>query len=181
MILMQQRAITTTENERILAENRRRARQIPADRYAAWQPAEVLMRSERNRKAARLLHHYNVFPMPGDQCLEVGYGTLGWLGDLISWGVQATNIHGIELDPDRARHAHQILPSADLRIGDAAELPWDSGRFKLAIVSTLFTSILDSRVREIIAGEITRVLAPGGACSGTILRSTVQATEMFAR
>jgi hypothetical protein len=31
------------------------------------------------------------------------------------------------------------------------------------VVSTVFTSLLDSKVRRLMADEITRVLAPGGA------------------
>ena len=35
--------------------------------------------------------------------------------------------------------------------------------FRLVIASLLFTSILDPTVRRLVADEITRVLAPGGA------------------
>lgn len=55
------------------------------------------------------------------------------------------------------------MPAADLRTGDAVELPWDNDTFQLAVASTLFTSVLDLNVRRLIADEITRVLAPGGA------------------
>jgi len=56
-----------------------------------------------------------------------------------------------------------ILPLADLRIGDATELPYPSNVFRLVIASTVFTSILDSNVRRLVADEISRVLAKGGA------------------
>jgi ubiquinone/menaquinone biosynthesis C-methylase UbiE len=104
-----------------------------------------------------------VFPKSGDQCLEVGFGSLGWLSELIGWGVRESDLHGVELDPSRALKARQVLPVADLRTGDAVELPWDDGTFRLAISSTLFTSILDQDVRRLVADEIVRVLAPGGA------------------
>ena len=55
------------------------------------------------------------------------------------------------------------MPAADLRTGDAVTLPWADQTFQLAIASTLFTSVLDENVRQLIAGEIVRVLAPGGA------------------
>jgi ubiquinone/menaquinone biosynthesis C-methylase UbiE len=95
--------------------------------------------------------------------LEVGYGTLGWLGELISWGVSEKRLHGIEIDLARARRAQEVLPIADLRVGDATELPWDNEHFQLVVASTVFTSILEPRIRQMIAGEITRVLTPGGA------------------
>jgi SAM-dependent methyltransferase len=85
------------------------------------------------------------------------------LGELIGWGVSESDLHGIELDPARTNKAREILPAADLRIGDAVELPWTDQTFRLVVVSTLFTSVLDNEVRRLIADEIVRVLAPGGA------------------
>lgn len=151
------------ERERMLLEYQRRAREVNPDLYAAWQPASRFMLESRNRTAAMMLAEANVFPRRGDQCLEVGYGSLGWLSELIGWGVSESDLHGIELDSNRAVKARQLLPAADLRIGDAVELPWDDGHFRLVIASTLFTSVLDEDVRRLIAGEIMRVLAPGGA------------------
>jgi ubiquinone/menaquinone biosynthesis C-methylase UbiE len=110
-----------------------------------------------------MLRRANAFPQPGERCLEVGHGRIGWLGDLIGWGLRAADLHGIELDADRARCAQEALPGADLRVGDAAELPWPEETFRLVIASMLFTSILDERLRQAVAREVTRVLAPGGA------------------
>jgi SAM-dependent methyltransferase len=151
------------ERERIRLEYHRRAREISSELYAPWQPASRFMLESRNRKAAALLHELDVFPKAGDQCLEVGCGSLGWLSELIGWGPRETDLHGIELDPGRAAKASEIFPVADLRIGDAVELPWESETFKLVVASTLFTSVLDLDVRRLIADEIVRVLAPGGA------------------
>lgn len=123
------------ERRRILTEYRRRAAELPRDLYARR----------------------------GEACLEVGYGSLGWLADLLSWGLREADLHGIELDADRAAVAREALPDADLRVGDAAELPWPDGSFRLVIASTVFTSILDRQVRQKVAGEIVRVLAPEGA------------------
>jgi ubiquinone/menaquinone biosynthesis C-methylase UbiE len=110
-----------------------------------------------------MLHRANVFPKPGDRCLEVGFGSLGWLGDLITWGVCETDIHGIELSAVRAKQAQEVLPMADLRVGDATSLPWGNNTFELVITSTVFTSILDANMRRLVAQEITRVLVTGGA------------------
>jgi ubiquinone/menaquinone biosynthesis C-methylase UbiE len=155
--------IIAAERERIQLEYHRRAREINPDLYAAWQPASRFMLESRNRTGARMLHRLDVFPRPGDECLEVGFGNIGWLTELIGWGVSETNLHGIELSAARANKARQILPVADLRIGDAVELPWEDRTFRLVVASTLFTSVLDDEVRRLIADEIVRVLAPGGA------------------
>jgi SAM-dependent methyltransferase len=105
----------------------------------------------------------NAFPSADAPCLEVGYGTLGWLGVLKGWGVHERCLHGIELDAERAARAKAVLPAADLRVGDACEMPWENGLFRLVVASTVFTSILDDGVRRLLAREIVRVMAPGGA------------------
>jgi SAM-dependent methyltransferase len=151
------------ESLRIRSEFGRRARDIDAARYAPWDPAQMFMLEGARRSAATLLRKAGAFPVVGTPCLEVGYGHQGWLGVLISWGVRESDLHGIELETDRSARAREVLPIADLRRGDAAKLPWASGAFQLVVASTVFTSILDNRVRQIVADEITRVLAPGGA------------------
>jgi SAM-dependent methyltransferase len=150
------------ERERILDVYARRDEET-GDLYAPWRADEFFMRTGRRRVAVRLLAKAGVFPKAGDACLEVGFGSLGWLGELISWGVRETDLHGIDLDPRRVRRGREILPGADLQLGDAGRMPWADGAFRLVIASTVFTSILDASVRRSVAREIVRVLAPGGA------------------
>lgn len=151
------------ERQRLLADLSRRRRQVSPDFYAPWRP-DVLLGDMKVRSAAlTMLHRTGVLPKAGVPCLEVGYGKRGWLGSLINWGVRETDLHGIEIDPTSAKQAQEILPLADLRVGNATELPWDSDTFRLVITSLLFTSILDPTVRRLVAEEVTRVLAPGGA------------------
>lgn len=151
------------ERDRIIAEYERRAVDGDADQYAPWQPAEAFMRVGRERAASQMLRRAGVFPVAGGRCLEVGYGRLGWLGTLVSWGLRVSDLSGIELDEKRGQVAQRALPGADLRIGDASELPWPDATFNLVVCSTVFTSILDVRMQQKIAGEITRVLVRGGA------------------
>jgi len=151
------------ERERIQHEYHRRALEISPDLYAGQEPASRFIYENRSRTGVAMLLRLNVFPQPGDQCLEVGFGNIGWLNELVRWKVSESDLHGIELDPNRANTARVILPEADLRTGDAVELPWAGETFQLVVVSTLFTSLLDNRVRRLIADEIVRVLAPGGA------------------
>ena len=98
---------TAAEARRILEENERRSREVDSDRYASWQPAEIFMREGRRRTAWRMLHRYGVFPRAGDRVLEVGYGSLGWLADLMGLGLRCFDLHGIELDSGRAEVATQ--------------------------------------------------------------------------
>jgi len=110
-----------------------------------------------------MLARAGCFPGRDSVCLEVGYGKIGWLGQLIAWGAPASKLCGLELDGARAKIAQAALPSADLREGDATRIPWPDGTFQLVVCSTVMTSILDGQVRRRVAREIERVLAPGGA------------------
>ncbi|HSE20427.1 MAG TPA: class I SAM-dependent methyltransferase [Pyrinomonadaceae bacterium] len=155
--------LIASERTRIEAEYQRRERELAPDLYAPWQPAEMLSGSSRKRIAAALLHRNGVFPRVGDKCLEIGVGNLGWLGDLISWGVHERDIYGIELQTSRVEHVHEILPCCDVRTGDASALPWPDNSFHLVIASTVISSILEQKIRRQVAAEITRVIQPGGA------------------
>jgi ubiquinone/menaquinone biosynthesis C-methylase UbiE len=131
--------------------------------YAPWLPDSLLVKATRSRAAALMLHRAGVFPKAGDPCLEVGCGWLGWLGTLLTWGVRERDLHGIDIDTVQVNRGREVLTLADLRVGDASNLPWESNRFRLVVASTLFTSLLDQNVRHQAANEITRVLAEGGA------------------
>jgi ubiquinone/menaquinone biosynthesis C-methylase UbiE len=153
----------SSERERIRVEYDRRAREMDPHRYAAWQPAEVFTITNRNRAAVHLLQQADVFPSRVAECLEVGCGIGAWFEELEKWGVSGQRLHGIDLNTARAAYARERFPSADIRIGDAVELPWPDATFQFVVASTLFTSVLESRVRRLIADEIQRVLAPNGA------------------
>jgi SAM-dependent methyltransferase len=156
-------AAVAAEQRRILAEYRRREREVGDERYAPWNPAAIFLREGRTRAAALALTRAGRFPRAGDPCLEVGHGSLGWLAELLAWGLREEDLHGLELDPERASRARAAFPAADLRVGDAAAMPWPDARFALVIASTVFSSILDASVRTLVAREIERVLRPGGA------------------
>jgi ubiquinone/menaquinone biosynthesis C-methylase UbiE len=156
-------AAVVAERARVLAEYESRERAIGADLYAPWNPAQALALAERRSAAAMLLHKAGAFPTSEDACLEVGVGRMGWLTDLLSWGVREGCLHGIDLAAERVEQARLLLPVADLRTGDATALPWPDGRFAVVVASTVFSSILHEQVRQGAAQEICRVLRPGGA------------------
>ena len=150
------------ERARIEEVYKRREIEIDKDLYAPWEPATNLMAGERKRIAAKLLRKIERFPKRSDRCLEIGYGRLGWLADLLSWGLAESDLHGIELDRSRACFAQEAFPAADLRVGDATSVPWKDKSFDFVVASSVFSSIRDKDIREIVAGEIYRVLSVGG-------------------
>jgi ubiquinone/menaquinone biosynthesis C-methylase UbiE len=151
------------ERYRIRSEYERRAREISPNLYAPWDRAAVFIESSSRRDAPGMLHRARVFPGADSCCLEVGFGTAGWLADLIKWGVKETSLAGIDLDERRVESAREKLPGAELKVGDAAEMPWFDETFDLVVASRVLTSILDQGVRHVVADEITRVLKSRGA------------------
>jgi len=156
-------SIRVAARNQILDEYRERETDVDGSRYAPWHMGELFRHQRRRRLAAEMLHRAGAFPQPCHHCLEVGCGTLGRLAELIDWGVPLDHLHGIELDARQAEVARWRLPSADLRTGDARDMPWPDNTFHLVLASTLFSSIPDAAERKTVAREITRVLAPGGA------------------
>lgn len=159
---MKDTEVITKESLRIQTEYQRRKTEVGDELYAPWQPGEMLMTFERRRIAASMLKRLGKFPETGSRCLEVGYGKLGWLPDLLAWGLLETDLYGIELDAERAGYARRTLPRAHLEVGDATDLPWENGYFDIAVVSTVLSSILDLDVRRMVSEEISRVVSPDG-------------------
>lgn len=151
-----------TERTRVLREYRRRTARIDPFKYSPMNPAEAFMRDGRRRTAFKFLRRSGLDMDAPIRCLEIGYGTCGWLVEFLTLGVPPESISGIELDEDRAAVAMKLLPTADLRVGNAVDLPWPDESFQLVLASTVFSSVLDDQVQEQIGRELLRVLAPEG-------------------
>jgi SAM-dependent methyltransferase len=63
---------------------------------------------------------------------------------------------------DRLQDAHQALPNLLLACADGQALPYPETAFDLIVQFTVFSSILDERIKQHLAQEMLRVLAPGG-------------------
>jgi ubiquinone/menaquinone biosynthesis C-methylase UbiE len=151
-----------TEADRILAEYSRRAEDPAAELYAPTNPAQLFIRQSLERAIVRLLGEAGALPLAGRRVLDVGCGYGQWLADLETLGAERTLLAGLDLVPERAEKARARLGGADIREGDASELPFGDGAFDLVLQSMMFSSILDASVRRRAASEMARVLAPGG-------------------
>ncbi len=70
-----------------------------------------------------MLHRAGVFPKAGDPCLEVGFGWLGWLGNLLSWGVRERDLHGIDLNPAKVNRGRGCVASGRPPCGGRVPAP----------------------------------------------------------
>lgn len=152
-----------SEADRILEEHRRREREVPAGFYDLDRPANLFLRHGQERALRDALERSGLLPLSGRRLLEVGCGSGNWLEILERFGARQEGLAGIDLDPGRAAACAARFPGVDIRSGDASVLPWESGSFDVVLQSTVFSSILDPEMRRAVAGEMLRVLAPGGA------------------
>jgi len=157
------------ETDRILEEHRRREREVPAGFYDLDRRANLFLRHGQERALRDALERSGFLPLAGRRLLEVGCGSGNGLEILERFGARREDLAGIDLDPGRAVACAARFPGfpgadgADIRAGDASRLPWESGSFDIVFQSTVFSSILDPAMRRAVAGEMLRVLAPGGA------------------
>jgi len=150
----------SAEIARIRSEYARRNREIPGDFYSWTRDVNFYTHCQTARAALRALVQAGMFPLSGRRVLDAGCGAGVWLLEFAQWG--ADRLHGIDLDPARLELAGRCLPNADLRCGDARELPWPDASFDVMSQFTVFTSILDPSVKQAVATEMLRVLKPGG-------------------
>lgn len=132
-------------------------------RYSWSNPSYLHHVQDRERVALREMARAGLMPLESWSILDVGCGTGAWIRDLIRWGARPERIAGVDLLPDRIEEARALCPAAvELRCGSATELPFESSSFDLVLQATVFSSILDPGVRAGVAGEMARVVKPGG-------------------
>lgn len=149
------------ELSRVRAAYQRRS---GADRRYAWSnPAYQYTLLQLERAMLRALGPEELSALPERRILEVGCGTGFWLRQLVQWGARPGRVVGIDLLPDRVAQARRSTAAGTaLLLGSATDLPFRDGGFDLVFQATVFTSMLDDRVRRTAAAEMRRVLAPGG-------------------
>jgi SAM-dependent methyltransferase len=156
--------LRTADEARVTAAYARRNKSVPADLYSLSNPGNLLLVQDRERQVLRLLGKLGCFPLASKAILEIGCGTGYWLRDFIKWGARPAQLTGIDLLPDRLAEARQLCPAGvQLTCGSAAAVPAPDASFDLVLQATVFTSVLDAAFRQQIAGEMLRLVKPGGA------------------
>jgi ubiquinone/menaquinone biosynthesis C-methylase UbiE len=132
-------------------------------RYGFFHPSTLLASQERERKILAALARHGQRSLERRQVIEVGCGTGFWLREFVRWGARPENIFGVDLIPERIAEARALCPArVTLTCGSAEKLEFSAGSFDLVFQSTVFTSILEEMMKVKIAGEMLRVLRPGG-------------------
>jgi SAM-dependent methyltransferase len=136
-------------------------------------PGDVYLHGFSDRERRRLVRQAqywrdSLIPLgldyrPGDRVLEIGCAAGATLGVLAA-RFPGIAVAGIDLERGQIDFAHSHLRSlgvtgADLRVGDAADLPWESGRFDHVYIMWLLEHLHDSAP---VLREAHRVLRGGG-------------------
>lgn len=150
------------EGERIRSVYARRDARGKGSLYAWWKPDVLINLYRFHAEAAALLRKAGCEDLSTLRVLDVGCGNGNWLRQIHAWGASAANLHRIDLLPDRIEMARQLGPEIDYRVDSGWQLPFEDGSLDLVTANTVFSSILDSRARQQLAGEMVRVLAARG-------------------
>jgi SAM-dependent methyltransferase len=157
---------SAAELDRIISEFRRRAATLPPFRDSLTDLATLFTYQQRCRAILKVLSEHGLLPLADRKILDVGCGGGQSLVDFESWGASRRNLAGIDLIEESVRIARVRLSTresdADIRTGNAADLPWDDRTFDIVNQSTVFTSILNDALRKALATEMIRVARPGG-------------------
>jgi ubiquinone/menaquinone biosynthesis C-methylase UbiE len=152
------------EAARIKEVYRRREIDIPKDRYSLFKEENLLAHLDLQHEIVNLFKKFSRTALEKERILDVGCGRAYWLRQMIQWGARPENLFGIDLMPDRLQDARNLCPpQVTLEGGDASHLAFRDAEFTLVLQFTVFTSILDAGMKKKLAGEIARVLKPGGA------------------
>ncbi len=150
------------ETDRIRNEYRRRDRELGSEFYGLHRPGNLFVRHGQERALLQALLRSQSVPLEDKRILEIGCGRGQWFVTFETLGAQPDHMAGIELDADRAEDCAVRFPPADIRVGDATQLPWDDGTFDIVFQSTVLTSVLDPKVKTQLANEMLRVVKEDG-------------------
>jgi ubiquinone/menaquinone biosynthesis C-methylase UbiE len=131
-------------------------------RYEAHRPDVILAAHQVERVLLTELGARGWTDLGRLEVLDVGCGSGGPLLRLISQGVDPASAHGVDVRASAIGVARSRLPSADLRVANAAELSYADDSMDLVLQFTMFSSILDVALRAKVAREMSRVVRPGG-------------------
>lgn len=134
-----------------------------AFRYSWFNQAHLYRIQELERDILAVLRSRNFSHLHDTKILEIGCGTGQWLREFIKWGASPDSVTGIDILPDRVAKARQLCPSGvQIHHGNAARLSFSDANFDLVFQFTVFSSISDMPVKEMVAREMLRVLKEGG-------------------
>jgi SAM-dependent methyltransferase len=100
--------------------------------------------------------------LAGWKVLDVGCGDGRWLRRMVEFDARLEDVVGVDVSDLRFDIARKKNPLIRLIKIDGANLPFEDGTFDLVTEFVCFSHIPSRELRRHVAGEISRVLKPGG-------------------
>lgn len=130
---------------------------------AGFRPDVLFMAQGRARAMLALLGKHRSPRLASCKILEVGCGSGFWLREFVQWGAEPSSVFGIDLIEGLVAEAkRKSHPAISISCGNAESMSFSDASFDIVVQSTVFTSVLDSRMRRKLAAEMLRVLKPEG-------------------
>jgi ubiquinone/menaquinone biosynthesis C-methylase UbiE len=148
-------AAASERSRRVIARNKE-AGDSPFDLYRLY------MHQERQEVLLRFFREIGLSTLQGLRVLDVGCGSGGHLRRMVDYGAKPANCYGIDPCSKSVAAARELNPNITFVEGSADHLPFPENDFDLIFQFTVFTSVLDAKIRKAIAAEVCRVLRPGG-------------------
>lgn len=146
--------------------------------YTFENPAFAFQRQDMEWAVLEALREAGV-RLPDVSLLDVGCGTGELTHRFLVYGVR--NATGLDLMEASIERGRRLYPNVELVAGSAAELPFDDASFDLVSQFGCLCSVLDMGLRRRIAGEMWRVLRPGGHVLSYDLRPSPAAVRAAGR
>lgn len=130
-----------------------------------WHPRNSVSYAYRHVRERALIELLNKCEVSLEQSkiLDIGCGNGEFIRFVVALGANPGNVFGMDLMNVRIARASQTCPpGVHLQVGDARFVSFADESFDIVSQFTVFSSVLDSEFRQAIAGQITRILKPGG-------------------
>jgi SAM-dependent methyltransferase len=150
------------EVERIKKAYERRKTGDKGRLYSYFNQGHLYIIHQREKGLIDSLKQLRLTDLSDRKILDIGCGSGGVLREFVKYGANPKNLYGIDLLEERIEKARELNPSIDFRCGDASNLPYEDHFFDIVMQFTVFTSILDSGMKEGIASEMLRLLKADG-------------------
>jgi ubiquinone/menaquinone biosynthesis C-methylase UbiE len=138
-------------------------RRSASQRYSWFDKGHVFTLQQLERRLLSAIRRFGVAPLHSTKILEVGCGNGYWLREFVKWGASPENVTGVELLRSRVTLARKLCPKGvKVQHENAAQISFADASFDLVFQATVFTSILDSRLKTRVAAEMLRVLRQDG-------------------
>ena len=150
------------ENRRIKTYYKSRNQDTNNVKYSYLDTGNLYIIQSRERKLLRIINEIGVKDLSAKNILDIGCGSGNALRNMVQYGAKPKHLFGLDLFSDRIKKARELSSDIDFVKGDAISLPYRSRYFDIVTQFTVFTSILEMKVKQEIAKEMVRVLKKDG-------------------